>query len=342
MHSLGYIAERIGAKLRGDENKVVKGIATLPNAQASHLSFLANAQYAKHLHDSQAGAVILAPEWADHCATNVLVMENPYLGYAKASQLFAPAASSQPFIHPTAIVKPSVVVGKGVTIGPNAVIDEGVTLGDGVVVGAGCYLGSHSQLGAASVLSANVTIYYGVVLGARVRVHSGAVLGSDGFGFAPDQGRWVKIAQLGSVRIGEDVEIGANTTIDRGALEDTVIGDNVCLDNQIQIAHNVEVGAGTVIAACAGISGSTTIGRHCMIGGGVGIAGHLKICDGVHITGMTLVTHNIREPGVYSSGTAVEPNKSWRKNVARFRQLDKLARRVNELMKNKTNEKLKR
>jgi UDP-3-O-[3-hydroxymyristoyl] glucosamine N-acyltransferase len=211
------------------------------------------------------------------------------------------------------------------------VIEAGVCIGAGTYVGPGCFIGQDSCIGQDSRLYANATVYAGVNIGARVILHSGAVIGADGFGFAPEKGRFIKIAQLGGVMIGNDVEIGANTTIDRGALGDTVIEEGVKLDNQIQVAHNVRIGAHTVVAACAGISGSSKVGRHCMIGGGVGIAGHLTIADGVHLTGMTLVTHDIREAGVYSSGTAIEPNKSWRRNVARFRQLDQWVKRIREL-----------
>ena len=333
--SLAEIAAHIGAEVRGDASTLVEGIATLENACGSQLSFLANPQYIKFLAQTQAGAVILSPKVADQCATNVLVMENPYLGYAMASQLFAPPASTAIGVAASATLAESVVLGEAVIVGPNVVIEDGVEIGSNSVIGAGCYIGRNSRLGEGVVLNPNVTIYYDVKLGNRVRIHSGAVLGSDGFGFAPHQGKWAKIEQLGGVQIGDDVEIGANTTIDRGALDDTIIGNNVCLDNQIQIAHNVVIGDGTVVAACTGISGSTSIGRHCLVGGGVGIAGHLTITDGVQFTGMTLVTHDIKEAGVYSSGTGVEPSKSWRKNAARFRQLDKLARRIGKLEKEK-------
>jgi UDP-3-O-[3-hydroxymyristoyl] glucosamine N-acyltransferase len=331
--SLAAIATHIGADIKGNESLLVDGIATLKAAGGSQLSFLANPQYARFLQQTKAAAVILAPEFVEQCVTNVLVMDNPYLGYAKASQMFAPDVFGKVGIASSAIISPTAVLGENVTIGPHVVIEEGVVVGSNSVIGAGCYIGFRSQLGKEVFLHPSVTICHGVILGDRVRVHSGAVLGSDGFGFAPDQGKWIKIEQLGGVHIGDGVEIGANTTIDRGALDDTVIEANVCLDNQIQIGHNVRIGEGTVIAACTGVSGSSTIGRHCMLGGGVGIAGHLSIADGVQITGMTLVTHDIKEAGVYSSGTAVEPNRNWRKNVARFRQLDSLARRIKKLEK---------
>lgn len=334
-HSLATLATHIGAEIRGDSATLIEGIATLEKADQGQLSFLANPQYLKFLPHTRAGAVIVSPQMASQCKTNQLVMDNPYLGYAMASQLFAQPASTSSGIAKSAILGESVVLGDAVVVGPSAVIEDNVEIGANSVIGAGCYIGRNSSVGEGVVLNPNVTIYHGVKLGNRVRVHSGAVLGADGFGFAPHQGKWIKIEQLGGVKIGDDVEIGANTTIDRGALDDTIIGNNVCLDNQIQIAHNVTIGDGTVVAACTGISGSTHVGRHCLVGGGVGIAGHLTIADGAQFTGMTLVTHDIKEPGVYSSGTGVEPSKSWRKNAARFRQLDALARRVGKLEKGK-------
>ena len=333
--TLAEIAQEIGAELRGDGNTVITGLATLQAASESQLSFLANPNYARFLESTNASAVILQPNLAGQCSTNVLMMSNPYMGYALASQLFAPQLSVQSGISPSATVAEDAVIAEGCIVGPNVVIESGVRIGAGTVVGAGCYIGHNSLLGESVQLRPNVTIYHGVSIGNRVRIHSNTVIGSDGFGFAPHQGDWVKIEQLGGVVIEDDVEIGAGTTIDRGALDDTVIEKGAKLDNQIQIAHNVRIGAYTVVAACVGISGSSTVGRHCMIGGGVGIAGHLNITDKVQITGMTLVTHHIKEPGVYSSGTAVEPNQSWRKNVARFRQLDQLARRVRELEKDR-------
>ncbi len=333
--TLADIAGEIGAELRGDGGMVISGLATLQTATASQLSFLANPNYVRYLESTCAGAVIIQPGLADKCSTNVLMMDNPYLGYALTSQLFAPQLPGHSGISPSATVADDVVLGEGCVVGPNAVIEPGVTIGAASFVGAGCYIGHDSHLGDSVQLRPNVTIYHGVSIGNRVRIHSNSVIGSDGFGFAPNLGDWVKIEQLGGVVIEDDVEIGAGTTIDRGALDDTVIEKGAKLDNQIQIAHNVRIGAYTVVAACVGISGSSTVGRHCLIGGGVGIAGHLNITDKVQITGMTLVTHHIKESGVYSSGTAVEPNKSWRKNVARFRQLDQLARRVRVLEKDR-------
>ncbi len=329
--TLGAIATHIGAALSGDAQLPISGLATIETARGGELTFLANPAYTRFLHTTSASAVILHPSLAAQAPVAVLTMTNPYLGYALASHLFAPSPAGGALRHASATIDADACLGADVTVGAHSVIEAGVSIGAGSVVGPGCFIGAGSSIGENARLHANVTLYHGVRVGARAILHAGVVVGADGFGFAPDGGRFVKIAQLGGVQIGDDVEIGANTTVDRGALGDTVIEDGVKLDNQIQIAHNVHIGAHTVIAACAGISGSSRIGRHCMIGGGVGIAGHLTIADGVHLTGMTLVTHDLREPGVYSSGTAVEPNKSWRRNVARFRQLDQWVQRLRNL-----------
>ncbi|RMF14755.1 MAG: UDP-3-O-(3-hydroxymyristoyl)glucosamine N-acyltransferase [Gammaproteobacteria bacterium] len=347
MLTLEALARHIGAELRGDGAAQVAGLNTLGAAGPDEVAFLANPAYAGQLETTRALAVIVSPDMADKAPTNVLVMGNPYLGYALASQIFGRSAqAAEGGVHPAAVLAEDAQLGEGCTIGPNVVIEAGARIGAGSRIGPGCHIGAGAVIGKRARLYPGVTLYHGVTLGDDVIVHSGAVIGSDGFGFAPAFGDlsgqssltdlapgFHKIEQLGGVRIGNQVEIGANTTIDRGALDDTVIEDGVKLDNQIQIAHNVRIGAHTVMAACSGVAGSTEIGRHCMIGGGVGIAGHLKICDGVQITGMTLVSHSISEPGTYSSGTAVEPNSQWRRNVARFRQLDKLARKVSALEK---------
>ena len=331
--TLGAIAEALGARLNGDADLTVTGIATLQSAEPGQITFLANASYARYLADTRASAVILNEAFADQCPTNVLVMENPYLGYARLSHWFDPAGRPAAGIHPSATVDPSASVAASASIAAGVVVEAEAVIGDGVVIGAGSFIGARSQVGDDSRLWANVTLYHDVRIGERCIVHSGAVLGADGFGFANDRGVWHKIAQIGGVRVGNDVEIGANTTIDRGALDDTVIGDGVKLDNQIQIAHNVQIGAHTAIAACVGIAGSTTIGEYCIFGGGSGVGGHLEIADRVHLTGMTMVTRSLNEPGVYSSGTGVESNRHWRKSVVRFRQLDDMARRLKELEK---------
>ncbi|MGO1692531.1 MAG: UDP-3-O-(3-hydroxymyristoyl)glucosamine N-acyltransferase [Marinobacter sp.] len=332
-YRLGEIAEALGAELRGDPETRVSGLATLQAAGPDQLSFLANPAYAKHLADTRAAAVILSPAAAGDNPTNVLLLNNPYLGYARLSHWFDPVPVAPPGIHPAAVVDPSATIAINAYIGPTAVIEAGAVIGDRVAIGAGSVIGARTTIGAGSIIRPRVTLAHDVVVGQRCHILSGAVIGSDGFGFANENGQWHRIAQLGRVVLGDDVEVGANTTIDRGALDDTVIGNGVKLDNLIQIAHNVRIGDHSAMAAMVGISGSTKIGSHCVFGGASGVAGHLEIANQVHLTGMTLVTGDIREPGVYSSGTSADTNRRWRKNAVRFRQLDTLARRVKELEK---------
>lgn len=327
------LANLIGAELRGDPNCVLVGVASLHQAESGQISFLDNAHYRKHLATTKASAVILAPNDVTTCPTNALVMDNPYLGYAKAAALFATTPASPAGIHPTAVIGKDCKIHPSASIGPLAVLGQGVQLDEGVIIGAGCVLGDNTVIGAMSRLWANVTVYHHSYLGQRVIIHSGVVIGSDGFGIANNKGVWHKVPQLGTVRIGNDVEIGANTTIDRGAISDTVLEDGVKLDNQIQIGHNVYIGAHTAIAGCVGIAGSTRIGKHCLIGGGTGIGGHLEIADQVIITGMTRVSHSINKTGIYSSGSPIQNNSEWRKNSVRFRQLDEMARKLQKLEK---------
>lgn len=332
-YTLGEIAAALGAELQGDPDVRVDGLATLQAAGPGQLSFLANPSYARYLADTRASAVIVAPAMAGKSATNVLLLDNPYLGYARLSHWFDPAPVAPPGVHPTAVVDPTAVIPDTACVGPQTVIEADVELGDGVVIGAGSVIGARCRIGAGSVLRPRVTLAHDVVMGARCHILSGAVLGSDGFGFANERGVWHRIAQIGRVVLGDDVEVGANTTIDRGALDDTVIGNGVKLDNLIQIAHNVSIGDHTAMAAKVGVAGSTRIGRHCVFGGASGVAGHLEIGDQIQLTGMTLVTGNLSEPGVYSSGTGAESNRQWRKNAVRFRQLDAMARKLKELEK---------
>ncbi|SHK82780.1 UDP-3-O-[3-hydroxymyristoyl] glucosamine N-acyltransferase [Marinobacter antarcticus] len=332
-YRLGEIAKALGAELRGDPEVRVSGLATLQAAGPDQLSFLANPAYARHMADTRAAAVILSPVAAGDRPNNVLLLDNPYLGYARLSHWFDPAPVAPPGIHPAAVVDASAIIATSASIGPNAVIEADVVIGEQVVIGAGCVIGARTSIGPGSIIRARVTLAHDVVIGQRCHILSGAVIGSDGFGFANEKGQWHRIAQLGRVILGDDVEVGANTTIDRGALDDTIIGNGVKLDNLIQIAHNVRIGDHSAMAAMVGIAGSTRIGSHCVFGGASGVAGHLEIANGVHLTGMTLVTGDIREPGVYSSGTSADTNRRWRKNAVRFRQLDALARRVKELEK---------
>jgi UDP-3-O-[3-hydroxymyristoyl] glucosamine N-acyltransferase len=331
--SLAELATQIGAKIEGTDNGdlLLKGITSLKQADNQQVSFFSNILYREQLTKTHAAAVILANKNRRFCKVPMLVMENPYLGYARAASFFHPQPQPVPSIHPTAYVSPQACLDSTVSIGPQAVIEAGVTLGRQVQIGAGCIVGCGVEIGAESQLRANATLCPGTHLGQRVIIHSGAVLGADGFGIANDDGQWVKVPQLGGIRIADDVEIGANTTIDKGALEDTVIGPGVKLDNQIQIAHNVHIGDHTAIAGCVGIAGSTRIGRYCMIGGGVGISGHLELVDYVHITGGSIVLQSISKPGVYSSGTPLQPNQRWHRNYQRFKHLDEMARRLQVL-----------
>ncbi len=331
---LAELAALLEAELIGDPQQEISALATLQTATANDLTFIANPAYKKYLPATSAGAVLIHPDLIEEFAGNKLVVKKPYVAYAKATKLFD--LSNAPFsgIHPTAVIGVNCLLGSDISVGANAVLGDGVKLGDGVVVGPGCYIGDDSVIGNNTKLAAKVSIYHGVSIGSDCRIHSCAVIGADGFGFAPDAGEWVKIHQLGGVVIGNNVEIGACTCIDRGALDNTYIADGVIIDNQVQIAHNVSIGKGTAIAAQTGIAGTTSIGEYCTIAGAVGIVGHLTITDRVHITAMSLVTGSITESGSYSSGTALGPTKEWRKNAARFRQLDKLATRLIKLDRN--------
>lgn len=344
-YSLADIAERFSLRLAGrsgvsvNPGQLVTGLATLPCASDTQLGFFANVAYRKQLQDTRAAAVILKENAMEDCPVPCLLAENPYLAYARVSALFDMAPLPGPGIHPSAVIDPSATVAPSARIGPHCVVAAHAVIGDDAVLNAGCFIGEASIVGARSSLHARVTLYHNVILGESVVIHSGTVIGADGFGFAPDFSAggagWCKIHQLGGVRIGNRVEIGANTCIDRGALDDTVIGDGVIIDNLVQIAHNVKIGNNTAIAACTGIAGSTEIGQHCTIAGAVGIVGHLKIANRVHITAKSLVTGSITEPGSYSSGTALSPTTAWRRNAVRFSQLDSLFQRVRTLEGNR-------
>ena len=331
--TLGQLAEFLGATLRGPADKQITGLATLQEAGPDQVSFLANPQYRKFLATTQAAAVLLKPADAEGYAADALLVPDPYLAYARISHLFDPKPKAAVGIHPTAVVAADAFVDPAASIGAYAVIESGARIAAGVTVGAHCFIGARSVIGEGGWLAPRVTLYHDVRIGQRVVIQSGAVLGGEGFGFANEKGVWQKIAQIGGVTIGDDVEIGVNTAIDRGAMDDTRIGNGVKLDNQIQIAHNVQIGDHTAMAACVGISGSAKIGKHCMLAGGVGLVGHIEICDGVFVTGMTMVTRSITEPGSYSSGTAMQPAAEWRKSAARMRHLDDMARRLQHLEK---------
>ncbi len=331
--TLAELAAAVDAELRGDGALMIDAVNTIQSAGRGQIAFVANSRYRKFLATTGADAVVLRPEDASLVTSgpSLLVCTNPYLVYAKIAAMLNPTPDQYGGVHPSAVVAASVTVPGSAYIAAKAVIEDDVVIGDGSYIGPGCFIGRDARIGANCRLVANVSVCHGVTIGDRVLIQPGAVIGGDGFGFANDQGRWVKVPQLGGVVIGNDVEIGANTTIDRGALDDTVIGAGVKLDNQVQVAHNVRIGEGTAIAGCVGIAGSTEIGRRCQIGGGVGIVGHLSICDDVIVSAMSLVAGNISQPGFYSSGTPLEKNRQWKKNAARFKKLDELARQVKRL-----------
>lgn len=329
--ALSTLAEHLGAQLQGDGAVMISAVATLENATSGQLTFLSNSKYRRFLQETQASAVLVSAVDAEFCPVNALIVPDPYVAFAKVAQLLDTTPRAASGIAATAQIDPSAVIGEGVAIGHHAVISAGAVIGAGCQIGAGCFIGEQAQLGAQCKLWPNVTIYHRVVLGTDCIVHSGAVIGADGFGFANQKGQWLKIPQVGTVIIGAQTEIGASTTIDRGALEDTLIGRNCIIDNQVQIAHNVQIGDHTAIAGCTVVAGSTKIGRYCVIGGACAINGHMEICDGVHITGMSMIIKSITEKGVYSSGMPAATNLEWRKNSARYRQLDQMYLRLRQL-----------
>ncbi len=337
-YTVTELAERFGLGLSGDGARLIDGVGTLAGAGPGQLSFLSNSKYSAQLAATRAGVVVLREENLADCPTAALLARDPYVAYAKIAVLFERLPAAPAGVHPSAVVAAGAQVSASASIGPGCVIADGAVIGDGAVLGPHCIVGEECTVGAHSRLVARVTLVTRVTLGQRVLVHPGAVIGSDGFGLAFDTDHWIKLPQLGGVRIGDDCEIGANTTIDRGALDDTVLEEDVRLDNQVQIAHNVHVGAHTAMAGCAAVAGSAKIGRYCMIAGNAGVLGHLELADRVTITAKSLVTHSIREPGEYSSGVPLQDNRQWRKNAARFKHLDEYARRVSALEKDSNNE----
>ncbi|HUN25230.1 MAG TPA: UDP-3-O-(3-hydroxymyristoyl)glucosamine N-acyltransferase [Steroidobacteraceae bacterium] len=326
--SLGELAVRFGCELRGDPRTLIDSVAPLAEAHGRALSFVADPRHARQLGATRAAAVVLDRATAERCPVAVLIAENPRATYARMAALLHPAERPAAGVHPTAAIAADARIAPSAHVGAFASIAARVTVAAGAVVGPHCSIEREAEVAEDAWLVARVSVGRAVRIGARALVHPGAVIGSDGFGFAPDAGGWVKIPQLGSVRIGADVEIGANTTIDRGAIGDTLIEEGVKLDNLIQIGHNVRIGAHTVIAGCTGISGSTTIGERCMIGGAVSVSGWLSICDDVTIGGATIVTHSISRPGVYSGAVPFEDARTWRKLVAHFKRLTALNDRV--------------
>ena len=332
---LDELAARSGCELRGEAGLLIRGVATLASAGPDQLSFLANPRYRSQLAGCRAGAVVLRVEDAAGFAGNCLLTAEPHVAFTCVARLFEVTRSRPPGVHPSAVVATGVEIPESAHIGPHSSIGGGCRIGENVVIGPGCVIGEDCEIGDDSELVARVTLVTRVRLGRRVLIHPGAVLGADGFGLARSGDRWMKVPQLGGVRIGDDCEIGANTTIDRGALDDTVLEEDVRLDNQVQIGHNVYIGAHSALAGCVGVSGSCRIGRRCLLGGAVGLAGHLELCDDVTVTGYSLVANSIRTPGVYGSGVSCQEQRLWRRNLARLHHLDEFARRLQALERKK-------
>jgi UDP-3-O-[3-hydroxymyristoyl] glucosamine N-acyltransferase len=328
---LGELAARFGCELRGDPDATVERVATLQDAGPGALAFLANPRYRKHLATTRASAVVLDARSAASAPTNALVAANPYATYARIAQLLNPAPAFAPGRHPSAVVEPGARVDPSAHLGAHCYVGRDAEIGPHVYLGPGTIVLDGVRVGAQSRCTAHVTLCAGVRVGERALLHPGVVIGADGFGHAPDKDGYVKVPQLGSVVLGDDVEVGASSTIDRGTIGDTTIGHGVKIDNQVQIGHNCRIGDHTVVAGCAGISGSVTIGRRCMVGGMVGIAGHLEICDDVYLTGKTMVSASIRQPGLYSGKLPFDEARKFRRNAARFQNLDDYARRVQQL-----------
>ncbi|GMU47429.1 MAG: UDP-3-O-acylglucosamine N-acyltransferase [Porticoccaceae bacterium] len=329
--ALGEVARHIGAELRGDAALQIARLNTLKDAGPEDLAFLANPAYRGQLAGTGAAAVILTAADADGFAGAVLIAGNPYLAYARATALFDDAPRPVPGVHPSAVVDPTARIDAAAAIGAQVVVGPGAVVGADTWIGPGTSIGAEARIGARCRIAANVSIYHRVRIGEDVVIHSGAVLGADGFGFAHDGRRWVKIHQLGGLVVGDRVEIGACTTIDRGALGDTVIEAGVILDNHVQIGHNVRLGENTAMAAYAGIAGSATIGRNCIFAGQAGAVGHVTICDNVVATARCTLSKDIARPGSYSADLLMEETPRWRRNAARFRQLDDMARRLKKL-----------
>ncbi len=329
--SLQAVAELVGGTLVGDPEHKVSALASLDKALPHQITFLNSPKYRPALAECQAGVVMIREKDQAYAKGNVILVPDPYVAFALVAQRLDTTPACATGIAPSAVVADDAVLGEGVALGPNAVIESGVVLGDNVQIGANCYVGKGAKIGANSKLWANVSIYHGVEMGSDCLVQSGTVIGSDGFGYANDRGRWVKIPQLGRVIIGDRVEIGANTAIDRGAIDDTIIADGVIIDNLVQLGHNVEVGEGTCMAGTVAVAGSTKFGKHCIMGGGVGVNGHIDICDGAVVTGFSMVVKPITEPGLYSSGMPADHNKEWRRQIARINKLDDMYKRIEQL-----------
>lgn len=331
--TIADLAQMLNAEFSGDGSCVITGIAPLDAAQPGHASFLDNAKYRKFLAETKASVVILSPSNLSICPTNAIISDNPHLSYAKMANYFAEHKNVQAGIHASVYIGQDCQIDDTVSIGPYTVIGDRVKIGKNVIIGSGCSIGDDSNIGDNCRLEARVTFYHKVHIGDRAIIHSGVVIGGDGFGFAESPQGWHKVPQLGSVIIGNDVEIGSNTTIDRGALKDTIIEDGVKLDNLIQIGHNVKIGAHTIIAACTAVAGSVTIGKYCVIGGCVAISGHITLTDRVMLAGKTAVAKSITTPGIYSSGIRAVPHDEWRKNFIYIEHLAEMAARLKKVEK---------
>ncbi len=333
-YTLAELARHLDLPLHGDGDTVITGIASVDTAAAGDLSFIARNKFRAQLKTSAAAAWILPPDLVSESVRPCLEAADPYLAYARVTSLFDTFAPAGAGVHASAVVDSSAVIHPEAWIGPNCTVAAGAAIGAGTKLLGNCYVGAASIIGKDCLLHANATIYHGVKIGDRVTLHASSVIGADGFGFAPAApGQWQKIHQIGGVSIGNDVDIGACTTVDRGALDDTIIGDRVILDNHVQIAHNCIVGSGTAIAGCAAMAGSSKVGENCIIAGGVGIIGHIEVAAGTQVSARTLVTKSITEPGSYSAGVPMSDTASWRRNAARFGQLDDMAKRIRALEK---------
>ena len=332
--TLSRLAEQFDLQYSGDGDTLIDGVGTLSDATETQISFLSNPAYRKQLDSTRAAAVIITADDVESCPVNSLVADDPYVSYAKIAGLFDPRRPRNPGIHPSASIDPGATLGNDVQIDANAVIGPGCEIAEACTIGPGCVLIADCKLGTGSRLLANVTVCEGVVIGQRTIIHPGAVIGADGFGLAFDRDHWVKVPQLGTVRIGDDCEVGANTTIDRGAIGDTILENDVRIDNQVQIAHNVQIGAHTAMAGMVGIAGSTQIGKYCMFAGSSGAVGHIRIADRTTVHFRSVITRTIEQAGtVWSNALPAQPLNDWNRSVAHLRKLDKLAGRVKKLEK---------
>jgi UDP-3-O-[3-hydroxymyristoyl] glucosamine N-acyltransferase len=329
--TLAELAKRLDARVRGDAARVINGVAALDQAGPQDLVYVTDKKYLKQLAETRAGAAVLTEADAAQYPGSALIVANPHLAFARAAEMLYPPATVTPGVHPLATVSERAHVAESASVGPQAVIEPGAVIGAGAVIGPGCHVAAEARIGERTRLMAHVVIGPVCVVGCDCLIAPGVVIGADGFGYAQDGARWIKVPQLGRVVIGDAVEIGANSTVDRGALHDTVIGNGVKIDNLVQIAHNVRIGENTVIAGCVGIAGSAVIGKRCAIGGQAGVLGHLEIADDVQITAGSLVTNSIHQAGMYSSSLKAEAVEKWRRNAARLHHLDEMAQRLKQL-----------